>query len=94
MATKTGLGITRSQLDAGRKKIAATLKSAALEDLYHSIPTEMASLLGAGGIRFGFRDTLPARRHNHRPQLACWRPAPEAMPGAALPAATNAPKYP
>src|SRR6516225_5682564 len=38
MATKTGLGITRSQLDAGRKKIAASLKSAALEELYTRVP--------------------------------------------------------
>jgi type II secretory ATPase GspE/PulE/Tfp pilus assembly ATPase PilB-like protein len=58
MATKTGLGITRSQLEAGRKKVAASLKSAALEDLYHKIPAEMAALLGAGSIRFFRRDPL------------------------------------
>src|SRR5262245_51938109 len=58
MATKTGLGITRSQLDAGRKKIAAALKSAVLEDLYHKVPAEMAALLGAGSIRFFRSDPL------------------------------------
>jgi type II secretory ATPase GspE/PulE/Tfp pilus assembly ATPase PilB-like protein len=58
MATKTKLGITPSQLEAGRKKIAASLKSAALEDLYHKVPAEMAALLGAGSIRFFLRDPL------------------------------------
>ena len=58
MATKTGLGITRSQLDAGRKKITALLKSAVLDDLYHKIPGEMASLLGADSLRFFRRDPL------------------------------------
>src|SRR5688572_12658139 len=58
MATKTGLGITRPQLDAGRKKIAAALKSAVLEDLNHRIPAEMASLLGADSLRFFRRDPL------------------------------------
>ena len=52
MATKTGLGITRSQLDAGRKRIAASLKTAALEDLYQKIPGEMAALLGPGPSGF------------------------------------------
>ncbi|MBI3857648.1 MAG: type II/IV secretion system protein [Planctomycetes bacterium] len=58
MATRSGLAITRSQLDAGRRKISASLKSAAIEDLYHKIPAEMAALLGAGGIRFFLRDPL------------------------------------
>jgi type II secretory ATPase GspE/PulE/Tfp pilus assembly ATPase PilB-like protein len=67
MATKTGLGITKSQLDAGRKKIAASLKSAALEDLYHRIPMEMAALLGAGGIRFFLRDPLTEELYTRVP---------------------------
>ena len=68
MATKTGLGITRSQLDAGRKKIAAVLKSAVLEDLYHRVPGEMASLLGAGGIRFFLRDPLTDELYTRAPE--------------------------
>jgi type II secretory ATPase GspE/PulE/Tfp pilus assembly ATPase PilB-like protein len=68
MATKTGLGITRSQLDAGRKKIAASLKSAALEDLYHQIPAEMAALLGAGSIRFFARDPLTEELYTRVPE--------------------------
>ena len=67
MATKTSLGITRSQLDAGRKKIAATLKSAALEDLYHKVPAEMAALLGAGSIRFFLRDPLTEELYTRIP---------------------------
>ena len=58
MATKTGLGITRSQLDAGRKKIAASIKTAAPEDLYHLIPSELSTLLGADSVRFFLRDPL------------------------------------
>jgi len=68
MATKTGLGITRSQLDAGRKKIAASLKSAALEDLYHKVPAEMAALLGAGSIRFFLRDPLTEELYTRVPE--------------------------
>jgi len=68
MATKTGLGITRSQLDAGRKKVAAALKSAALEDLYHKIPVEMAALLGAGSIRFFLRDPLTEELYTRIPE--------------------------
>jgi type II secretory ATPase GspE/PulE/Tfp pilus assembly ATPase PilB-like protein len=68
MATKTGMGITRSQLDAGRKKIAASLKSAALEDLYHKIPAEMAALLGAGSIRFFVRDPLTEELYTRIPE--------------------------
>ncbi len=68
MATKTGLGITRSQLDAGRKKVAASLKSAALEDLYHKIPAEMAALLGAGSIRFFVRDPLTEELYTRIPE--------------------------
>ena len=67
MATKTGLGITRSQLDAGRKKIAAALKSATLEDLYHKVPVEMASLLGAGSLRFFLRDPLTGELYTRVP---------------------------
>jgi type II secretory ATPase GspE/PulE/Tfp pilus assembly ATPase PilB-like protein len=67
MATKTGLGISRSQLDAGRKKIAASLKTAALEDLYHRIPAEMARLLGAGGIRFFLSDPLTDELYTRTP---------------------------
>jgi len=58
MATKTGLGITRSQLEAGRKKVAGLLKAAVLEDLYYKIPAEIAALLGAGSVRFFRRDPL------------------------------------
>jgi len=68
MATTKGLGITRSQLDAGRKKIAASLKSAALEDLYHKIPAEMAALLGAGSIRFFVRDPLTEELYTRIPE--------------------------
>jgi type II secretory ATPase GspE/PulE/Tfp pilus assembly ATPase PilB-like protein len=68
MATKTGLGITRSQLDAGRKKIAAALKSAALEDLYHRVPAEMATLLGAGALRFFLRDPLTGELYTRIPE--------------------------
>jgi type II secretory ATPase GspE/PulE/Tfp pilus assembly ATPase PilB-like protein len=68
MATKTGLGITRSQLDAGRKKIAASLKSAALEDLYHKVPAEMAALLGAGSVRFFLRDPLTEELYARVPE--------------------------
>src|SRR5437762_481689 len=68
MATKTGLGITRSQLDAGRKKLAAALKTAPLEDLYHKVPGEMASLLGAGGIRFFLRDPLTEELYTRVPE--------------------------
>src|SRR5258708_10281149 len=58
MATKTGLGLTRSQLEAGRKKIAASIKTAAPEDLYHLIPSELSTLLGADSVRFFLRDPL------------------------------------
>jgi type II secretory ATPase GspE/PulE/Tfp pilus assembly ATPase PilB-like protein len=68
MATTKGLGITRSQLDAGRKKVAAALKSAALEDLYHKIPAEMAALLGAGSIRFFLRDPLTEELYTRIPE--------------------------
>jgi type II secretory ATPase GspE/PulE/Tfp pilus assembly ATPase PilB-like protein len=68
MATKTGLGITRSQLDAGRKKIASALKSAVLEDLYDRVPAEMASLLGADSIRFFRRDPLTDELYTRVPE--------------------------
>jgi hypothetical protein len=68
MATTKGLGITRSQLDAGRKKIAASLKSAALEDLYHKVPAEMAALLGAGSVRFFLRDPLTEELYARIPE--------------------------
>jgi type II secretory ATPase GspE/PulE/Tfp pilus assembly ATPase PilB-like protein len=67
MATKTGLGITRSQLESGRKKIASALKTARLEDLYHAIPTEMATLLGASSIRFFRRDPLTEELYTRIP---------------------------
>ncbi|HLY75358.1 MAG TPA: GspE/PulE family protein [Planctomycetota bacterium] len=70
MATKAGLGVTRSQLDAGRKKIAASLKDARLEDLYHRIPSEMSSLLGAGGIRFFLRDPLTEELYARTPEAS------------------------
>src|SRR5579862_2392589 len=67
MATKNGLGITRSQLDAGRKKISASLKEARLDDLYHRIPSELSSLLGAG-IRFFLRDPLTEELYTRTPE--------------------------
>jgi type II secretory ATPase GspE/PulE/Tfp pilus assembly ATPase PilB-like protein len=58
MATKSGLGITRSQLENGRKRIVAAIKTATLEDLSHKITADLAALLGAGSVRLYLRDPL------------------------------------
>jgi type II secretory ATPase GspE/PulE/Tfp pilus assembly ATPase PilB-like protein len=58
MGTKPGLGITHSQLDAGRKRIAASLKSASLEDLARKTMREIATLLGAASVRLYTRDPM------------------------------------
>lgn len=68
MATKTGLGLTRSQLDAGRKKIASSVKSAAVDELYHKIPAELAALLGASSIRLFLRDPLTEELFTRTPE--------------------------
>src|ERR1041384_6409819 len=58
MGSKSGLAITRSQLDAGRKRIVAALKTATLEDLSQKIAQDIAALLGAGSVRLYLRDPL------------------------------------
>ena len=58
MGSKSGLAITKSQLEAGRKKILASLKSATLEDLSYRVTEEMANMLGAGTVRLYLRDPL------------------------------------
>ncbi|HXG61411.1 MAG TPA: ATPase, T2SS/T4P/T4SS family [Planctomycetota bacterium] len=58
MGSKSGLGITNSQLDAGRRRIAASLKSAGLEDLSSRVAAEIAALLGAAQVRVYRRDPL------------------------------------
>ncbi len=58
MGSKPGLGITNSQLDAGRKRIAASLKSASLEDLSQKTMREIATLLGATAVRLFTRDPM------------------------------------
>src|SRR5690242_15580444 len=68
MATKTGLGVTRSQLEAGRKKIAAELKAAPLDDLCQQIPADIAALLGAGSVRLFLRDPLTEELYARAPE--------------------------
>jgi type II secretory ATPase GspE/PulE/Tfp pilus assembly ATPase PilB-like protein len=58
MATKSGLGITRSQLENGRKRIVAAIKTASIEDLSYRITSDLANLLGASGVRLFLRDPL------------------------------------
>jgi type II secretory ATPase GspE/PulE/Tfp pilus assembly ATPase PilB-like protein len=58
MATRAGLGITNSQLDAGRKRLAAAMKNASVEDLSNKVAAEISNLLGAASVRLYQRDPL------------------------------------
>jgi type II secretory ATPase GspE/PulE/Tfp pilus assembly ATPase PilB-like protein len=58
MGSRSGLGITNSQLDAGRKRIAASMKNASLEELSGKVSSDIANLLGAAVVRVYQRDPL------------------------------------
>ena len=61
MATKTGLGITRSQLEAGRKKVAASLKITAPDLLELKVIDEIIPE-PAGGAHANHAETATAVR--------------------------------